>query len=911
MSENPWTLRGMTRRSTVVAAGCALWVSLAGSPLAAEEEPWQSAGPMCTSVTSLATAPSVTDVSYMSVAGRFFRSDNGWQSWQELQADNLNFSTNGHIAYDPRNPSTVFAVIDGEVQGSDDGGVTFSLLPDPQGQLFGARGIWLVPSDPAVLLVYAWDLWFRSVDMGQTWVDVSATDGDVPGHLILHPALPDSLWAFGLQGVWRTDDLGDSWRRITDGFAGFPSFSTFSLDPADPQTAYLTEGTELFVTTDGGQQWQSKGNVPVSTSFPETAAAVGDGVLLVANSTGLLRSNDGGETWGPAGLEGEEVQYLEWLQESALLLATTEGGFAVSEDGGLTWDWPSQGINHSSISTVAWAGDDSSTLFAGLSCGRGRVVRSDDGGLTWKQGQSLVQSLGISAIGIDPNNPDRIFAGGGTNGMYVSNDGGVSWTFRLVTSDFSNINSPEIIVHPSDSQRILVASEEGLYLSRDGGETWENRLPNVSVPAIAVDPTDPDVVLLNSGWRSTDRGDTWRQGDNFPTLVSVLVYDRLVPGQVFAGTIQSSVGLQRSRDGGVTWQPLAGSPVGQANALVQDSDGNFWLSARDEEVPADRLWRSGDGGMTWQRHEEGILRFRNRNGEPPFYTSFAANTAGGVAVGTVPFGVYRLGAGPGCIPGDTVACLLDGQFRVEGTMETLTSPPTTVETRVMEFPSARAESDQAVFFESFQPGNFEVGVKMVDACILPEGHPLRAFWAFFGGLTNAETAIEIQDSASGEVFRWENPRGDLALSLGDTNAFPCEIDNPPPTLPCVPNDTTACLLAERFRVTGQMVGFDDPPTAVPVRVMSFAGGRAESDQAVFFESFQEGNFEVGVKMVDACMLPPGDPLRAYWVFYGGLSNAETHIRVTQISTGEVDEWFNEAGSFPRSEGRTQAFACEP
>ena len=107
-----------------------------------------------------------------------------------------------------------------------------------------------------------------------------------------------------------------------------------------------------------------------------------------------------------------------------------------------------------------------------------------------------------------------------------------------------------------------------------------------------------------------------------------------------------------------------------------------------------------------------------------------------------------------------------------------------------------------------------------------------------------------------------------------------------------------------------MRDFSMPPQNFETAVMDFPTGRAESDQAVFFESFAPGNFEVGVKMVDACGFPEGNPLRNFWVFYGGLTNAETRIEVTQLSTGMVDVWENPVGVFPLSEGRTSAFPCD-
>jgi hypothetical protein len=256
-----------------------------------------------------------------------------------------------------------------------------------------------------------------------------------------------------------------------------------------------------------------------------------------------------------------------------------------------------------------------------------------------------------------------------------------------------------------------------------------------------------------------------------------------------------------------------------------------------------------------------------------------------------------------CIPSASTGCLLSGRFRVEGEMKDFGSPPRLFPLTVMSFPGGRAETEQAVSFESFTAGNFEVGVKMVDGCSLPSG----AYWAFFGGLTNARSEIVIEDTATGKIYRWNNPAGHFPATLGDTKAFPCTVGTTATS--CDRGLNTACLLAKRFRVTGKMFDFSAPPREFPLAVMSFAGGRAESDQTVFFESFNPGNLEIGVKMVDGCALPSGHPLRSYWVFYGGLTNAATTVRVTQVATGLADTWSNPGGDFPRSVGRIGAFPC--
>ena len=60
--------------------------------------------------------------------------------------------------------------------------------------------------------------------------------------------------------------------------------------------------------------------------------------------------------------------------------------------------------------------------------------------------------------------------------------------------------------------------------------------------------------------------------------------------------------------------------------------------------------------------------------------------------------------------------------------------------------------------------------------------------------------------------------------------------------------------------------------------MSFNGERAESAESVFFWFFNSSNFEMGVKMVDACVAP----FNRYWVFVSGLTSQEYRVRVTKM-----------------------------
>jgi hypothetical protein len=291
------------------------------------------------------------------------------------------------------------------------------------------------------------------------------------------------------------------------------------------------------------------------------------------------------------------------------------------------------------------------------------------------------------------------------------------------------------------------------------------------------------------------------------------------------------------------------------------------------------------------------VRASNASGNSGFSNVAGASTAASTAA---------------CVRNGNTACLVNTRFRITGEMKN--NQGTVFPLQVMDFPTGRAESNEASFWESFQIGNFEIAIKALDGCsIYPQGHPLHFYWAFFGGLTNQRTDMTVQDTLTFQTRTFTNPPGTFPTTVADTMAFPC--NSPGAVGACTADATTACLLGGRFKVTGSMRNgqgqiFTTQVMQFPNPVSQVPRTRAETDQAAFFQSFSAGNFEVGVKMVNACSLPQGNPLRFYWIFYGGLTNAFTEVRAVDTATGRVDLWRNPAGSLPTTEGRTMAFACQ-
>ncbi|MBZ0089283.1 MAG: hypothetical protein K8H90_02780, partial [Thermoanaerobaculia bacterium] len=291
-----------------------------------------------------------------------------------------------------------------------------------------------------------------------------------------------------------------------------------------------------------------------------------------------------------------------------------------------------------------------------------------------------------------------------------------------------------------------------------------------------------------------------------------------------------------------------------------------------------------------------------------------------------------------CVPSAANACLLGGRFQVNVAYTTESSAGIG---QVMSFNGARAESDQSAFFYFFDNANFEMGVKMVDACSFND-----SFWVFVSGLTNQGYAVTILDTFTGQSRAYPNILGNYPQTIGATDGvagFDCtpgagaryekpttaqirQVLGSTPidplgdsllgslapqaesaTTACVADADTACHLGGRFSVEVDWTTVSDSGAA---QVMSFGGQRAASDQSSFWWFFDPANFEMGVKMVDACV----PPFNAYWVFVSGLTNQAFTVNVTDTTTLQSKPYSNPLGVYPQTIGATgsnDGFPCTP
>jgi photosystem II stability/assembly factor-like uncharacterized protein len=237
----------------------------------------------------------------------------------------------------PQEPGTLYLGADpGILFRSDDAGETWEpnrgILEHPTRDRWfpGAGGlccdsIQLDPSDPQriyVCIASAGTL--RSDDGGQTWLPVNknvATDylpnpypgiGQCVHKLLLHPARPERLWQQNHFGVYRSDNHGDSWKRLDQN--GLPSGFGFPImvDPKDPDMAFVIPERSpeyhyspngqlaVYRTRNGGQTWEEMSDGlprPAWAAVLREASAFDADSLYFGTQSGSFFALAEGDTW--------------------------------------------------------------------------------------------------------------------------------------------------------------------------------------------------------------------------------------------------------------------------------------------------------------------------------------------------------------------------------------------------------------------------------------------------------------------------------------------------------------------------------------------------------------------------------------------------------------------------------------
>ncbi len=224
------------------------------------------------------------------------------------------------------------------------------------------RCIWSLaqaPDDPGRMLAGTHPAGlYRSDDGGASWrqLEVGFAEQCVfignprVTQILFDPWAPETVWVgVEIDGVWRSTDGGESWRRVTEGLVSDDNHG-LAVIANGGRTLLATTNKGLHTSDDGGDSWRFQElDSPWQYTHAIVPRADGAGTVFLANGNGppgstgrLLRSRDHGASWEDAGLPGA-LNSTPWCvatnaaDPDLVFVCTNLGQLFRSTDGGESW----------------------------------------------------------------------------------------------------------------------------------------------------------------------------------------------------------------------------------------------------------------------------------------------------------------------------------------------------------------------------------------------------------------------------------------------------------------------------------------------------------------------------------------------------------------------------------------------
>lgn len=382
-------------------------------------------------------------------------------------------------------------------------------------------------------------------------------------------------------GLWKTEDGGQQWKNISDGFFKTSSVGAVAVSESDPNIVYVgmgehapravmtSYGDGVYKSTDAGKTWKSMGlkatqhisRIIIHPKNPDILFVAAQGALYGPNKErGIFKSEDGGMSWS-------QVLYVNDLTGCSELSMDYNNPLVMYA---AMWE-------HQRLPWKVISGGPGSGLY-----------KTTDGGKSWKKiHKGLPKEKGKMAIAVSRSNSEKVYAliesdsDKELGGLFVSNNGGEKWS--RVSSDHSLIQRAwyyiELFIDPTDDQKVYVLNASA-QRSIDGGKTW-SRISGThgDYHDLWINPTNnKNMVIANDGGAaiSYNYGKSWSPQDKMPTAQFYRVNtDNLFPYNLYGGQQDNSsvkISSIALGSGGIDEDNWSASAGGESAFLAFDPD---------------------------------------------------------------------------------------------------------------------------------------------------------------------------------------------------------------------------------------------------------------------------------------------------------------------------------------------------
>jgi len=512
-----------------------------------------------------------------------------------------------HMVFDPTDSRKLYVAAwsieheTGELFRSHNGGKSFESLSGMKGK--SIRSFAMAKSNSKVLVAGALDGVFRSEDGGDRWTRISPE-----GHkdikniqsVAIDPSNPDVIYAGTWHLAWKTEDGGNNWHQIKNGVIDDSDVFSLIIDPQQPSTVYLSACSGIYKSTSSGDLFHKVQGMPFSARRTRVLKQDPNHseVVFAGTTEGLWKTQDSGTTWHRVTAPNIIVNdvMIDPRDSTRVLLATDRSGVLVSTNNSASFSASNDGFAHRQVRALLADNKNPNVLYAGMVNDKefGGVFVSRDAGQRWSQLSNGLNGRDVFTLAQDQKGD--IYAG--TNaGLFRLASTTRLWTRVTLPGLMPNV--PDLAIQGSNM--FVPTSAGALLVSHNMGKTWTLEHAAKKEPFLKVRANNSVVVAATytSLLVSPDGGKHFNVEQSLPvTLITGIAIDD--DSNLW---ISSAQGLFRQQKGG-SWQQMNSDlPKTKITSLDYDERSHHLLAIVDGST---EVFDSNDGRKWHRLHDAGL-----------------------------------------------------------------------------------------------------------------------------------------------------------------------------------------------------------------------------------------------------------------------------------------------------------------